>query len=105
MAAVLVLLPPSETKHPGGDSDPLDLATLTAPELTPIRTELVEALVKLADDVPAARAELEAKGVEFQGETFDTGVCHMAFFKDPDGNALILHKRYAPPGARPPGLD
>ena len=48
------------------------------------------------DDVAAARAELEAKGVEFLGETFDTGVCHMAFFNDPDGNDLMLHNRYAP---------
>jgi catechol 2,3-dioxygenase-like lactoylglutathione lyase family enzyme len=48
------------------------------------------------DDVDAARAELEAKGVEFVGETFDTGVCHMAIFRDPDGNELVLHKRYAP---------
>ncbi|MGH3071388.1 MAG: VOC family protein [Gaiellaceae bacterium] len=48
------------------------------------------------EDVPAARAELEAKGVEFVGETFDTGVCHMAIFRDPDGNELVLHKRYAP---------
>ena len=48
------------------------------------------------DDVEAARKELEAKGVEFAGETFDTGVCHMAFFADPDGNALMLHHRYAP---------
>jgi catechol 2,3-dioxygenase-like lactoylglutathione lyase family enzyme len=47
-------------------------------------------------DVAAARAELEAKGVEFEGETLDTGVCHMAFFHDPDGNALMLHRRYAP---------
>jgi catechol 2,3-dioxygenase-like lactoylglutathione lyase family enzyme len=47
-------------------------------------------------DVAAARAELEAKGVEFDGETKDTGVCHMAFFHDPDGNALMLHRRYAP---------
>jgi predicted enzyme related to lactoylglutathione lyase len=47
-------------------------------------------------DVAAARAELEAAGVEFRGDTFDTGVCHMAFFKDPDGNALMLHRRYAP---------
>ena len=38
------------------------------------------------DDIDASRAELEAKGVEFIGETFDTGVCRMAFFKDPDGN-------------------
>ena len=48
------------------------------------------------DDVAAARAELEAKGIEFLGETFDTGVCHMAFFNDPDGNDLMLHHRYAP---------
>jgi catechol 2,3-dioxygenase-like lactoylglutathione lyase family enzyme len=47
-------------------------------------------------DVAAARAELEAKGVEFDRETVDTGVCHMAFFRDPDGNALMLHRRYAP---------
>jgi predicted enzyme related to lactoylglutathione lyase len=47
-------------------------------------------------DVAAARAELESKGVEFAGEIFDTGVCHMAFFADPDGNALMLHRRYAP---------
>ena len=48
------------------------------------------------DDVPAARKELEAKGVEFYGEILDTGVCHMAFFTDPDGNDLMLHKRYKP---------
>ena len=48
------------------------------------------------DDVAAARAELEAKGVEFAGEIMDTGVCHMAFFTDPDGNDLMLHNRYAP---------
>ena len=48
------------------------------------------------DDVAATRAELEAKGVEFNGNTFDTGVCHMAFFTDPDGNDLMLHHRYAP---------
>jgi catechol 2,3-dioxygenase-like lactoylglutathione lyase family enzyme len=47
-------------------------------------------------DVAAARSALEAKGVEFEGETLDTGVCHMAFFRDPDGNALMLHRRYAP---------
>ena len=48
------------------------------------------------EDVAAARAELEAKGVEFVGETLDTGVCHMASFLDPDGNELTLHRRYAP---------
>ena len=48
------------------------------------------------DDVAAARAALEEKGVEFAGETVDTGVCHMALFTDPDGNDLMLHNRYAP---------
>nr|WP_211660861.1 peroxide stress protein YaaA [Modestobacter muralis] len=52
------MLPPSETKHPGGDGAPLDLATLTAPELTPVREQLVGAVVDLAADVPAARAAL-----------------------------------------------
>jgi hypothetical protein len=42
------------------------------------------------------RAELEAKGVTFAGETLDTGVCRMAFFTDLDGNDLMLHHRYAP---------
>ena len=49
-------------------------------------------------DVDVARRELEAKGVEFIGETHDSGVCHMGFFKDPDGNTVILHRRYAPRG-------
>ena len=53
------------------------------------------------DDVEAARARLEAQGVEFHGETMDSGVCHMAFFADPDGNALMLHHRYAPKGVLP----
>jgi catechol 2,3-dioxygenase-like lactoylglutathione lyase family enzyme len=48
-------------------------------------------------DVDAARAELEGRGVVFSAETFDTGVCHMALFRDPDGNSLMLHRRYAPP--------
>ena len=47
-------------------------------------------------DVADARSELESRGVVFDGETLDTGVCHMAFFRDPDGNALMLHRRYAP---------
>ncbi len=45
-------------------------------------------------DVDAVRAELEAKGVEFDGETIETSVCRQAWFKDPDGNALMLHRRY-----------
>jgi catechol 2,3-dioxygenase-like lactoylglutathione lyase family enzyme len=47
-------------------------------------------------DVAEARRELEEKGVVFSGDTLDTGVCHMAFFADPDGNQIVLHRRYAP---------
>ena len=50
------------------------------------------------DDVEAARAELESRGVRFTADTLDSGVCHQAFFEDPDGNALALHHRYAPRG-------
>ncbi len=48
------------------------------------------------DDVEAARAELESKGITFLADTMDSGVCHMAFFTDPDGNSLMFHNRYAP---------
>jgi catechol 2,3-dioxygenase-like lactoylglutathione lyase family enzyme len=47
-------------------------------------------------DVAETRRELESRGVAFEGDVHDTGVCHMAFFKDPDGNQLMLHRRYAP---------
>jgi catechol 2,3-dioxygenase-like lactoylglutathione lyase family enzyme len=47
------------------------------------------------DDVDAARADLETKGVEFVGSG-DSGVCKMAVCLDPDGNAVILHRRYKP---------
>ena len=53
------------------------------------------------DDVEEARAELATKGVEFDAETLDSGASFQAYFKDPDGNALILHHRYAPPGVQP----
>ena len=48
-------------------------------------------------DVAEARSELQASGVEFEGEIHDSGVCHMSFFKDSEGNRLMLHRRYAPP--------
>jgi predicted enzyme related to lactoylglutathione lyase len=54
------------------------------------------------DDVAATRSELEGQGVEFLGDTIDSGVCHQAIFKDPDGNILDIHHRYAegaPPGS------
>ena len=53
-------------------------------------------LYLMCHDLEQTKAELEAKGVEFTGDILDTGVCHMAFFHDPDGNALMLHRRYAP---------
>ena len=53
------------------------------------------------EDVESARAELESHGISFNADTIDSGVCHMAHFEDPDGNALMLHHRYAPPGAAP----
>jgi predicted enzyme related to lactoylglutathione lyase len=48
-------------------------------------------------DVAESRRELERRGVAFQGDVRDSGVCHMAFFKDSEGNRLMLHRRYAPP--------
>jgi predicted enzyme related to lactoylglutathione lyase len=48
------------------------------------------------EDIEAARAELESRGITFRADTLDTSVCYMAFFTDPDGNALMLHHRYAP---------
>jgi catechol 2,3-dioxygenase-like lactoylglutathione lyase family enzyme len=53
------------------------------------------------DDVEAARAELESRGVTFAADTMDSGVCHMAHFRDPDGNVLMLHNRYAPADVKP----
>lgn len=47
-------------------------------------------------DVADARSKLESRGVEFAAETLDSGVCHMAHFRDPDGNVLMLHSRYVP---------
>lgn len=53
------------------------------------------------DDVAEARADLESRGIAFEGETLDSGVCHQAFFSDPDGNALAIHHRYAPASEEP----
>jgi len=69
--------------------DPTNMGqTFTAPHSSQIALRV--------PDVAATRAELEQAGVAFDGEILDTGVCHMAFFRDPDGNALMLHRRYAP---------
>ena len=55
----------------------------------------VQGMQMVVSDIEAARAELVERGVEFFGDIVDTGVCHMAFFADPDGNNLMLHGRYA----------
>jgi catechol 2,3-dioxygenase-like lactoylglutathione lyase family enzyme len=52
------------------------------------------------DDFDAAKSELESRGVTFEN-TLDSGVCHMGFFQDPDGNSLMIHHRYAPPPEKP----
>lgn len=59
-------------------------------------TPNANAIALRVDDLAAARERLVAAGIEFMGETIDSGVCHMAPFKDPDGNQLMLHHRYAP---------
>jgi catechol 2,3-dioxygenase-like lactoylglutathione lyase family enzyme len=81
--------------------------TVTFSIVDPVRmgigafTPIANHIALHVDDVAAARRALEERGVTFDGETFDTGVCHMAFFRDPDGNALMLHHRYAPRAADP----
>jgi predicted enzyme related to lactoylglutathione lyase len=83
---------------PGGEFETGSL-TLQIVESAAIGREfrpLGGAIALHVDDVAAARAELEARGVRFAADTMDTGVCHMAPFEDPDGNALLLHYRYAP---------
>ena len=67
---------------------------MLGPEVEP-RPHSMPIALRVAD-VAAARRTLEAAGVEFHGETLDSGVCHIANFADPDGNALQLHRRYAP---------
>jgi predicted enzyme related to lactoylglutathione lyase len=74
----------------------LTLSIFNAEEFGMTHSANLNAIGLHVDDVDAARAELEGRGVEFSGDTLDTGVCHMAFFADRDGNALMLHHRYAP---------
>ncbi len=74
----------------------LTLNIMNAEKMGLEHTPLRNALALHVDDVEAARSTLESRGVTFAGETFDTGVCHMAFFQDPDGNSLMLHHRYKP---------
>ena len=74
--------------------DPTNIGQkFTGPHTSPIALRVA--------DVAEARRDLEGKGVVFEGDIFDSGVCHMAFFADPDANALMLHRRYAAPGHQP----
>jgi len=85
-------------EHPGGEFETGNL-TLQVMESESFGLEFHRAPNPIAlhvDDVEAARVELESHGVVFKADTLDSGVCHMAFFEDPDGNALMLHHRYAP---------
>jgi len=85
-------------KIPGGEFETGNL-TLQAMDAAAIGREFQASTHPIAfhvEDVAATREELESKGVDFLGETIDSGVCHMAPFSDPDGNTLMLHHRYAP---------
>jgi catechol 2,3-dioxygenase-like lactoylglutathione lyase family enzyme len=97
-------LPPSVTSADEFETSNVTLA-LWQPEAEGLAFSANTAGIALAvADVDATRERLRAEGVEFLGETIDTGVCMMGFFYDPDGNVLILHHRYAPPtGSRAPG--
>lgn len=74
----------------------LTLNIMDAEKMGLEHTTLRNPLALHVDDVAGARATLESRGVTFAGDIFDTGVCHMAFFADPDDNALMLHHRYKP---------
>ena len=85
-------------KMPGGEFETGNL-TLQVMESSAVGIEFQPSKHPIAlrvDDVAAARGDLEEQGISFMGETIDSGVCHMAFFEDPDGNTLMLHHRYAP---------
>ena len=90
-------------RMPGGEFETGNL-TLQVMDSSAVGIDFVASKHPIAlhvDDVEAARGALEQQGLEFKGETIDSGVCHMAFFEDPDGNVLDLHHRYAPKGQKP----
>ena len=100
-------LHPNELAHPEWPEFETGNVTLSLVDIKNIgREEMTPSTSPIAlrvPDVHEARRKLEEAGVEFYTETYDSSVCHMAFFKDPDGNALCLHHRYAPysDGSRP----
>jgi predicted enzyme related to lactoylglutathione lyase len=85
-------------RHPGQEFETGNL-TLAVLEIESFGGEFRASKAPIAlrvDDVAAAREELQSRGVAFTGDIVDSGVCHQAYFTDPDGNELILHHRYAP---------
>ena len=85
-------------KFPGGEFETGNL-TLQLMDAAAIGREFTPSTHPIAlhvEDVEAARSALEEQGVKFVADTIDSGVCHMAFFTDPDGNTLCFHHRYAP---------
>jgi predicted enzyme related to lactoylglutathione lyase len=95
------------TRSPGSgerwveyDTDNVTLALISPEVMGPTFLESFQPntvpIALRVPDVPEARKTLEAAGVAFEGDVIDSGVCHIAGFRDPDGNALILHRRYAP---------
>lgn len=105
---VLGLRPSKHWQRPGQEAMGAEFepggVTLALIDCAKIGLEFQATAVPIAlhvDDFEVARATLEERGVEFQGETIDSGVCNMTAFRDPDGNALMIHHRYAPEGVRP----
>ena len=92
------------TKNPNSTESWIEFETgnttlaLVSPESmgAPFAPLPIGSIVFRVPDVAQAKAKLEAAGVEFFGESWDSGVCRGAVFKDPDGNGLALHHRYAP---------
>ena len=84
--------------HPGMEFETgsLTLAVLEIEKFGQPFSVSKSAIMFQVDDVSAAKAELEGKGVPFNGDIIDSGVCHQAFFSDPDGNSMGLHHRYQP---------
>jgi predicted enzyme related to lactoylglutathione lyase len=93
---------PCSVHRPEANFAEFETGTVTISVVNPVKMGIGEFqpnanhLALQVADVPAARATLEGRGVTFIGDIFDSSVCHMAFLKDPDGNALMLHHRYAP---------
>jgi predicted enzyme related to lactoylglutathione lyase len=93
-------------RYRGGPGAEFETGTLTLQVMDPAGFGMQPAqptgnpIALHVDDFDAAKATLEERGVEVI-HALDSGVCHMAFFKDPDGNTFCLHHRYAPPDAQP----